>query len=176
MEDTLSWDRYLPYMQNAAVQLMRRSPNAGFDPSSLAQTAIIEAWRCRAKFRGESEEAFLAWMRGILANVVRSAARQQTTNQERSGQSVEDGGTDHHPTLVYNDPIASLDENETLDRVWQSMEVLPDDYRRVLQWRHQEGLTIREIASRLDRTEPAVRMLWVRALRELRRLVHRAGD
>lgn len=48
------------------------------------------------------------------------------------------------------------------------LERLPADYRDVLILRNIEELPFDEIASRLDRSPGAVRMLWVRALARLR--------
>ena len=42
---------------------------------------------------------------------------------------------------------------------------LPSDYRTVLELRHLEGLSFREVSERMDRSEGATRMLWLRAIR-----------
>jgi RNA polymerase sigma-70 factor (ECF subfamily) len=49
-----------------------------------------------------------------------------------------------------------------------ALERLPDDYRVVIILRHIEDLPYSEIAGRMKRSEGAVRMLWVRALAQLR--------
>ena len=50
---------------------------------------------------------------------------------------------------------------------------LPADYREVIILRNLEELPHSEVAQRMGRTEGAVRMLWVRALQELRQLAQR---
>ena len=47
---------------------------------------------------------------------------------------------------------------------------LPDDMQQVLLGRHVDGLSHADIARSLGRTEGAVRMLYLRALRRLREL------
>jgi RNA polymerase sigma-70 factor (ECF subfamily) len=47
-------------------------------------------------------------------------------------------------------------------------EDLPDDYRTVIMNRNLEDLSHEEVAERMNRTPGAVRMLWLRALAELR--------
>ena len=42
---------------------------------------------------------------------------------------------------------------------------LPDDYRQVILLRHIEGLPFEDVAQRMDRRRGAVRMLWLRALK-----------
>jgi RNA polymerase sigma-70 factor (ECF subfamily) len=48
------------------------------------------------------------------------------------------------------------------------MSRLPEDYRRIILLRYQEGLTFEEIGKRLGRTENAVRKLWARAVERIR--------
>jgi RNA polymerase sigma-70 factor (ECF subfamily) len=47
---------------------------------------------------------------------------------------------------------------------------LPEDMQQVLLGRHVDGRSHAEIAAALGRTEGAVRMLYLRALRRLREL------
>jgi RNA polymerase sigma-70 factor (ECF subfamily) len=49
------------------------------------------------------------------------------------------------------------------------VERLPEDRRRVIALRHEEGLSFDEIAQRMGRTPAAVRKLWFRAVARLRR-------
>jgi RNA polymerase sigma-70 factor (ECF subfamily) len=49
---------------------------------------------------------------------------------------------------------------------------LPGDYREVVVLRNFQGLPFREVAQRLNRSEGAVRMLWLWALNRLRELLH----
>jgi len=52
------------------------------------------------------------------------------------------------------------------------LERLPVDYREVIILRNLEGLSHEQVAERMQRSPGAVRMLWVRALQELRRHFH----
>lgn len=51
------------------------------------------------------------------------------------------------------------------------LESLPEDYRAVIVLRNLKGLSHAEVAKQLNRTESAVRMLWLRALKQLRQQV-----
>ena len=48
------------------------------------------------------------------------------------------------------------------------LESLPEDYRAVILLRNLKGLSHAEVAVELNRIESAVRMLWLRALKQLR--------
>lgn len=50
----------------------------------------------------------------------------------------------------------------------EALQRLPEDQRRVIELRHFEGKSHQQIAELLQRSPAAIRMLWVRALRNLR--------
>jgi RNA polymerase sigma-70 factor (ECF subfamily) len=48
------------------------------------------------------------------------------------------------------------------------MDMLPEDYRSVIVMRHLEGLSFGDVATRLERSAGACRMLWLRAIEQIR--------
>jgi RNA polymerase sigma-70 factor (ECF subfamily) len=56
------------------------------------------------------------------------------------------------------------------------LERLPEDYRQVIVLRNLQELPYEEIAERMNRTSGAVRMLWVRALAQLRDAISPTTD
>jgi RNA polymerase sigma-70 factor (ECF subfamily) len=52
---------------------------------------------------------------------------------------------------------------------------LRPQYRDVLVLRHLEELPFEEVARRMERSPGAVRMLWLRAIDELRRVLNEEG-
>lgn len=66
------------------------------------------------------------------------------------------------------DPPAMLEAGEQRGEVARVMHALADDERLVLEWKYVDGLSVREIAARLGRTEKAVESLLLRARRAFR--------
>ena len=64
-------------------------------------------------------------------------------------------------------PSVHADNREQQAIIAQVLESLPEDYRRVIVLRNMRGLSHSEIAVEMDRSESAIRMLWLRALKEL---------
>ena len=58
-----------------------------------------------------------------------------------------------------------LHERELL--VSEALARLPDDYREVILLRNLQSLPFEEVARRMERSRPAVQMLWMRAIKEL---------
>jgi RNA polymerase sigma-70 factor (ECF subfamily) len=62
---------------------------------------------------------------------------------------------------------AVAQEQETA--LHHALQALPEDYRRVIEWRNFEGLSFADIGQRLHRSAEAARMLWARAVEQLGR-------
>ncbi len=109
----------------------------------------------RFKWRGAP---FAAWLFKIASNAIidrskRAAKEQQTPIPEPS--------TDVTPQEI-------ADEIEQRARLFELVERLPADQRRVVNMRFAEEKSIREIAGVLGRSEGAVKQLQFRALQNLR--------
>jgi RNA polymerase sigma-70 factor (ECF subfamily) len=57
---------------------------------------------------------------------------------------------------------------EEADALRQAVARLPEDYRRVITLRHEEGLSFHDVAQRMGRSPEAARTLWFRAVARLR--------
>ncbi len=65
-------------------------------------------------------------------------------------------------------PSSNQRREERFERLSKSVESLSPDHRTVIRLARIEGLKIREIAERMNRSESAVKNLLLRAMRELR--------
>ncbi len=69
--------------------------------------------------------------------------------------------------------LVATEERKQLD---QALAQLSDEQRKVIEMRHFEELSFAEIAKRMNRSDSAVRMLWVRALRNLQQSTQRTNQ
>jgi RNA polymerase sigma-70 factor (ECF subfamily) len=111
---------------------------------------------------------FAAWLFRIAANSIidrsKRAARQQALPDDFE-LAAEVGNKD------------ALDEIEQRAALFQLVDRLPEDQRRVIGMRFAEEKSIREIATEIGRSEGAVKQLQFRALQNLRaRLADESGD
>jgi RNA polymerase sigma-70 factor (ECF subfamily) len=148
-----------------------------FDPSDAVQQTLLEAWKGWDNCRGETEPQRLAWLRQILAHQLAHLARRYAGTQKRDVAREESIATSLSQSAQRLDgllPSSDLSpsqqalENEQRIRLIQVIDELPPDYRRVIVLRNFENLPHEEVARRMQRSEGAVRMLWVRALSALR--------
>ena len=106
---------------------------------------------------------FCAWLYRIAANAI----------ADRGNQPVHEHKLPDLPDPA-GAPEAELEASERRARLFQSVEALPEDQRRVIQLRFAGQKSIREVARELKRTEGAVKQLQFRALENLRRMVEGA--
>ncbi|HEY6802765.1 MAG TPA: RNA polymerase sigma factor [Pyrinomonadaceae bacterium] len=109
------------------------------------------------KWRGTP---FIAWLYRIASNAIADHARRkvrETNEQPNAGTDVVT------PT--------DLEQVERRARLFQAVETLPEDQRRVIVLRFAEEKSIREIAGELQRSEGAIKQLQFRGLENLRNLL-----
>ena len=178
---------YYNYLELLAVTHIDHKLQARCSPSDVVQDTCCEAHRDFAKFRGQTEAEFLAWLRTILANNMAReiekhllAAKRDVRREislEGMGAALERSATRLESVLVDrgHSPSSRINRHEHTILLANLLAVMPPDYREVLVLRHCEGLPFKDIAQRLERSPGAVRMLWLRAIGQLRQQLGTRG-
>jgi RNA polymerase sigma-70 factor (ECF subfamily) len=145
-------------------------PKAG--ASDIVQEAFLEAHRIFGRFQGRSRDELLAWLRAILLNKLADFDRHyRGTDKRRIDREVawEAAAAPAGPlAAVGPSPSSAAVEDEEARKLRAALERLPPHYRQVLVWRQWDELPFEEIARRLGKSTDAARMLWWRALEQLR--------
>jgi RNA polymerase sigma-70 factor (ECF subfamily) len=103
---------------------------------------------------------FLAWLRGIAANVLRNRFRRDARRRTRPlcGESV------------------AVDEGKVeAERIAAALAALPPHYESVLRSKYVDGLSVAGIAARTGSTEKSVESLLGRARQAFRDAYHESG-
>jgi len=163
-----------PYLLTIANDELGNELHAKGSGADLVQETLLQAQLLLSRFTGQGEAEFRAWLRAVLLNKLadfrrkyhftrrRSVHRELSIDGPRNEASLhqmlaDDGSTPSH--------TASRSERAVL--VLRAIERLPEQYRRIIQWRNWDGQTFQDIGKQLGKTEDAVRMLWGRALQRL---------
>jgi RNA polymerase sigma-70 factor (ECF subfamily) len=145
------------------------------DASDLVQETMLEAYRDFGRFEGHTEQEWLAWLRKILAhNAADFVRRYHGTAKRAAGREVpfRDPADSHSPGVAEPAAAEPTPSQEFLQldtelRVTAALSGLPADYQEVILLRNLERLPFNEVAERMNRSRPAVQMLWMRAIRKL---------
>lgn len=173
--------RYENWLKLIAQLEIDRRFQGKFSRSDVVQQTLLEAWRCWDQF-SEGDGAHggrLAWLRKILAHQLAGFARRYAGTQKRAldRELSIDQSLNHTSVRLEalasptSSPSAALQRQERALELADLLARLPADYRQVIVLRNLEEQPHAEIAQRMNRSEGAVRMLWLRALAELKRLI-----
>jgi RNA polymerase sigma-70 factor (ECF subfamily) len=153
------------------------------DASDVVQETFLDACRDFGHFRGMNESEWVAWLRKILIYNLARVVQRQVGAQKRSARrevsldqhlaALESSSARIETALVgsFSSPSSQAQRSERAARVADQLARLPSDYRDVLVLRNLEGLPFGEVARHMGRSPGAVRILWVRALDQLRHLL-----
>ena len=150
------------------------------DSSDIVQETFLQAAKNLDGFRGETESAFIAWLRSILDCQLSSfyryhyATKRSINTEERLDAHWEQSSAMLDRALcVTSSPSARVAAEERLIALSDAIESLPDHYRTVIVLRHVRGDSFSDIAATMNRSVDSVKKLWTRALAKLR---HMMGD
>ncbi|REJ88438.1 MAG: RNA polymerase subunit sigma-70 [Planctomycetota bacterium] len=157
---------------------------AKVDASDLVQQTLLEAHRGFAKFQGQTEAEWLAWLRQILSHNTVDFIRRYRTDKRRVGREVPlnvpgNGALSSYfrdPEGDCETPSRILAEQEQEIELANAIAQLSDDHREVIILRNLQRLPFDEVAERMERSRPAVQMLWMRAVRRLEQILRKPEE
>jgi RNA polymerase sigma factor (sigma-70 family) len=147
------YNQYSKAMYNLAF----RMTNNREDAEDILQEAFIDCFRNIATFRFES--TFGAWMKSILINKSINHLRKKSVNLVLA------------ENLPENLPEDTENDNYDIDKIFRSIEKLPDGYRVILTLYLLEGYDHTEIAQILGISESTSKSQYSRAKSKLRTLI-----
>ncbi|MEX2167817.1 MAG: sigma-70 family RNA polymerase sigma factor [Pirellulales bacterium] len=170
-------DLYRPYLLATAQARLddRLKPKAA--PSDLVQetlTAALHAWEA-LDAKPQTEIELRKWLRQILMEQLKALRRRYYRAKSRSlrrERSLDEGESkrliDHLAASCSESPSARFDRETLAEQLESALERLPPAYRQIILWRSRDRSQFAEIGTRMDRSPDAARMLWRRAIRQLR--------
>jgi RNA polymerase sigma-70 factor (ECF subfamily) len=184
MADPEMLQRYRPWLHLLARMEIDGQFHGKFDASDVVQQTLLEAVRGLPQFHGGTEAEMLAWLRQVLAHVLAHEIRRYRGTQQRNvgreaslEQSLAQSATRLRDMMVApgTSPSGQAVRHEQEVLLAEVLSRLPADYREVIVLRNLQGLDHEEVARRMGRSAGAVRMLWVRALAQLREEIAKLG-
>lgn len=175
---------YRAYLTLLGSMHFQRRLQARVSPSDIVQETLLRAHRNFEQFRGQSERELMGWLREILVNALARfveqhvhAAKRDVRREVSLAQFAETVGNHLQESPAANEPAPADGALAGEDSVLLAhlLSQLPEHYREVLVLRNIEGLSFDQVATRLDRSPGATRMLWLRAIEKLR-AAHRKAE
>ncbi len=149
----------------ARTEAVIRSKFAGAltheDIADVVQETFLRAFRGIAGFTWQDEDSYFRWLSGIAVNVAHKSCKRG----KRNGPVL-----DQDPADSVLSQSKAMRREERFDRLQAAMNYLSPEYRQVLLLVRVEGLPIKEVARRLNKTPNAVSRLMLRASRKLKEI------
>jgi len=166
-------EQYRPYLRVLAQRQLDGPLGVRLDASDLVQQTCLSAIRAIANFDGVNEAAFVAWLRTIHEHNIRSAVRDHLLAEKRAaGREVSPADVEAIDRSLAeareSSPSQRLMQGENTVRLAAALQELPADQREAVRLRYLEGLSLAEIAQRLERSVVAAAGLVKRGLIQLR--------
>jgi RNA polymerase sigma-70 factor (ECF subfamily) len=170
---------YRAYLRLLARMQLDPRLQGKLDASDVVQQTLLEAYRARDQFRGQTDAELAGWLRQILARQLAHAVRdlgraKRDVGRERSlSQAVEQSSARLEAWLAaeQSSPSAQVQRSEQAVRLAAALERLPQPQRDAVILHYYQGWPLAQIAEHLGRTTPAVAGLLHRGLKELRNLL-----
>ena len=169
--DRAAWDELLALHRPQLLSQVRgrlsdRLRNR-VDAEDILHDALCRAFEAIERFEWRGQDSFLAWIGAIAEHLILNATKKKELNALRLNQDVPQSGVS---------PGTVLGREERYERLKASVRSLTPDQRQAVLLAKIDGLAAREIASRMGRSEDAVRQLLSRALRQLKNSLDETGS
>ncbi len=132
--------------------------------SDLLQEVALRASHNLGQFRGKTPQEFIVWLTSITQNLITDYYREYQSSKTGAGKEIsiesleEKGGQ-----VPARQDQAELDEQRYAKSL-DALARLPDAYFWVIELHIYDGLTFKEIGTKLHCTEEAARMKYHRAV------------
>ncbi len=132
------------------------------EPDDMAQDVMVRVNGSIGTFEGRDYPAFRGWLFTLAANAIRDAVKHHDAKKRQRPDP---------RSFSQTSPSERASRTEELARMRDAIGQLRPDDQEVIRLRCFEELAHAEVAERMGRTETAVRILYCRALKNLRNVV-----
>lgn len=172
--ELLQW--YCNYLTILASTQLDKRLQRRLSPSDLVQDTLLAAQRDFPDFRGQCERELLGWLRQILINSLHRAIEvhlkagkrdlRREVSLDEMNTSMDKSAVNFGAILAGNgtSPSGPVHARERAVALANELAKLPEHYREVIVLRNLQSLSFEEIATRMEKSVGAVRMLWLRAI------------
>ncbi len=171
-------DHFRPYLIVIAHRQLDERLKGRLDATDVVQTTFLEAHRDFPSFRGQDINTLLSWLRNILHNnietthqrhlvALKRSAKRETSARVKNASSELESIVNWIPSDS-SSPSQRAMRDEAAASLAICLTQLPNTQSEALRLRYLEGLSLREIAEKMEKTEMAVAGLLKRGLKSLR--------
>jgi RNA polymerase sigma-70 factor (ECF subfamily) len=180
----LAIENFRSFLTRTAQRQLAAKGHWPLEVSDIVQSSLLEAFRQQSGFQGRSESELAGWLKSVLKHNIADAIRgtRRAKRDVRRQRSLDvlrgqfGGGCEFCPERMSVGPGQQLEREEAIDTLRAAVADLPTDQCRAVTLHHLDGLSLREVARLMDKSEPAVAGLLFRGLRQLRKTLQSESE
>lgn len=164
--DTLAFEKLFLTYQKRVYNLAYRMTGNEADAADLTQETFICAYQSIASLKNEA--AFSTWLFRIAVNLCKNHRKSAKLECDSLDQMIDEKG-EVNVVAMSESPEIALEKNERDQQIQEALNALTDEHRTVVVLHHLEGVSLVEIANRLNCRVGTVKSRLARAREELKR-------
>ncbi|MEZ6058246.1 MAG: sigma-70 family RNA polymerase sigma factor [Planctomycetaceae bacterium] len=150
-------EQHRSYLKVIALRFLDGPLAARVDASDVVQQTCLSVFRNFGRFAGERPGEFVAWLKEIHEKNLTDAYREHVVAQKRSLSREDSPIVDVAPaTATTSSPSQRLLADEQAVILTRAMAELPEEQAEAVRLRFLEGLSMQEIATRMERTVDSI--------------------
>lgn len=161
----LAFEQHRERLLSVIYLRMGRDLRTRMDPEDVLQEVAMEAMNSWHTL--EDEAAAGAWLVVLAKRKIARILRDQVGVAARDPRREQRVPTEFPMADRRSGPVTKADRKDQLALLGEAIERLSPNYREVILLCRIEGLSAKEVAARMDRSENAVHLLLSRALKKL---------
>lgn len=181
---------YHPVFRARVEERLEKSLRSKYEPEDILQQVYIEVFSKIDQFEMRNPNSFLNWSLTIVDNKINDIRRAMH-------RQIRDIAREMHPqsAAIYTDrtqsclnlidqlndtnkatPSKIARQEEAFGALFASLARISEPHQQVIKLRFLQGLSVSEVAERLEKTEPAVIAMTKRALESLHKYMNDMGE
>ncbi len=172
-------DRCAPRIEALVRRGLGAKLSGKVEVEDLIQETFTNAWQSLGTFRWRGEDAFWAWLGTLARHAIENeahwfGAKKRAADREVSlEQKARNLGEKSREMIEFMEantatPSKQLRRDHRFERLKQALHKLKTDHRKVILLTRIKGLSVKEAARQMGRSEGAISMLLLRALKQLK--------
>jgi len=167
--DTAAFDTLFTRYQKRTYRLVQRYISNREDALDLTQDAFIRAYQGLGDFKSQCQ--FYSWLYRITVNLCIDFLRKKSRSEVLLYDSDESGELPmaNIPDPRSDSPAKAVENKELRDHIRKAVRRLPPKQRQIFILRHWNGLSLKDIAATVGRSDGTVKAHLLHAHRNLRK-------
>ncbi len=173
---SLLFEKYRPRLAVLIHYKLSPEMRSRIEVDDILQDTFLAASREVGNFTYRTPGSFMSWLSRIADHVIIDLARFEGRQKRRPAEMLRfrsESNPQGPEPVDTNTPSRLFAAKETVRKLLERLNALPEDYRQVILLAKVEGLSTKEMAERLGKSREAVALLLHRAIQRFRQLERR---